>query len=184
MATIVIKDQLYRMNLFTEDCRVCTRGPGLVCNPETPDDVIQLYRKMTGNFNCGRNKMLSSSSDPVDRRYLQWRADDGHRSWTHVSVPDKPIRECGRFGYANTPVRDADWLLDDIAKLTEDNHLTPRHQPDYFSSTQYVVSVIIVLQNTVLVGLSVTRCGILYVLKDFSYDVVFFKRARLWMVRC
>ena len=48
----------------------------------------------------------------VDRRYLQWRADDGHRSLTHVSVPDKPIRERGRFGCANTPVRDADWLVD------------------------------------------------------------------------
>ena len=97
VATIVIKDQLYRINLFTEDCRVCTRGPGLVCNPETPDDVIQLYRKMTGNFNCGRNKMLSRSIDPVDRRYLQWRADDGHRSLTHVSVPDEPIREWGQI---------------------------------------------------------------------------------------
>ena len=67
---------------------------------------------MTGNFNCGMNNMLSRSIDLVDRRYLQWRADDGHRSLTHVSVPDKPIRERGRFGCANTPVRDADWLVD------------------------------------------------------------------------
>ena len=56
--------------------------------------------------------MLSRSIDPVDRRYLLWKADDGHRSLTHGSVPDKPIREWGRFRYANTPVRDADWLVD------------------------------------------------------------------------
>ena len=112
VATIVIKDQLYGINLFTEDRRICTRRLGLVCNPETPGDVIQLYRKMTGNFNCGRNNMLSRSIDLVDRHYLQWRADDGLRSLTHVSVPDKPIRERGRFGCANTPVRDADWLVD------------------------------------------------------------------------
>ena len=83
-----------------------------MCNPETLGDVFRLYRKMTGNFNCGMNNMLSRSIDLVDRRYLQWRADDGHRSLTHVLVPDKPIRERGRFGCANTSVRDADWLVD------------------------------------------------------------------------
>ena len=103
---------IYGINLFTEDRHVCTRGPGLVCNPGTPGDVIRVYRKMTGNFKCGMNNMLSRSIDPVDRRYLQWRADDGHRSLRHVSVPDKPIRERGRFECANTPVRDADWLVD------------------------------------------------------------------------
>ena len=112
LAAIAIKDRLYRINLFTEDRRVCTRGPGLVCNPGTPGDVICVYRKMTGNFKCGMNNMLSRSIDPVDSRYLQWCGDDGHRSLRHVSVPDKPIWERGRFGCSNTPVRDADWLVD------------------------------------------------------------------------
>ena len=107
VATIVIKDQLYGINLFTEDRRIGNRGPGLVCNHETPGDV----RKMTGNFNCDMNNMLSRSNDLAGRRYRQWRADDGHHSLTHVSLPDKPIRERGRFGCANTPVRDADWLV-------------------------------------------------------------------------
>ena len=35
VVTIVIKDQLDGINLFTEDRRVCTSGPGLVCNPRT-----------------------------------------------------------------------------------------------------------------------------------------------------
>ena len=67
----------------------------IVSNPGTPGDVIRVHRKMTGNFKCGMNNMLSRSIDPVDSRYLQWRADDGHRSLRHVSVPDKPIREEG-----------------------------------------------------------------------------------------
>ena len=33
LAAVVIKDRLYGINLFTEDRRVFTRGPGLVCNP-------------------------------------------------------------------------------------------------------------------------------------------------------
>ena len=69
-----------------------------MCNPGTPGDVIRVHRKMTGNFKCGMNNMLSRSIDPVDSRYLQWRADDGHRSLRHVSVPDKPIREGGGGG--------------------------------------------------------------------------------------
>ena len=111
--TIVIKDQLDGINLFTKDRCVCTSGPGLVCNPGTPGDVICAHRKMTGNFKCGMNNMLSKGIDLLDSRYLQGRADNGHRSLRHVSVPDKPIREGGgQFGCADTPVRDADWLVD------------------------------------------------------------------------
>ena len=42
-------------------------------------------------------------------RYHQRCADNGHRSLAHASVCGKPIREKGRFGYLDTPVRDADW---------------------------------------------------------------------------
>ena len=140
---------------------------------------------MTGNFKCGMNNMLSRGIDPLDSRYPQGRADNGHHSLRHVSVPvflHKPIREGRQFGCADTPVRDADWLVDySVGPISVGeiriNYLrdpagrgqSPDAAPsmDYFSSTQYVVSVIIVLQHTVL---SVTRCGIIYVLKDFSYD--------------
>ena len=101
LAAIVIKDRLYGINLFTEDLRVFTGGPGLVCNPVTPCDVIRVYKKMNGNFKGGMDNMLLRSDDPVDSRYLQWRADDGHRSLKHESVPGKPIREKGRFGCVN-----------------------------------------------------------------------------------
>ena len=194
VAAIVIKDRLYGINLFTEDRRVFTRGTGLVGNPVTPCDVIRVYTKINENFKGGIDNVMIRNNDPIDSRYHQRCADNGHWSLAHASVHGKPIREKGRFGYLDTPVRNADWLVDYSVgpipvgeirdQLTEDNHLTPRHRPDYFSSTQYVVSVIIVLRNTALVGLSVTRCGIIYVLKDFSYDVVLFKRAKQWMVRC
>ena len=83
-----------------------------MCNPLTLYDVIRVYKKMNGNFKCGMDNMLLRSNDPVDSRYLQWRADNGHRSLKYVSVPGKPIREKGRFGCVNTPVCDADWLVD------------------------------------------------------------------------
>ena len=52
------------------------------------------------------------SDDPVDSRYLQRCADDGHRSLEHGSVRGKPIRENGRFGCVDTSVRDADWSVE------------------------------------------------------------------------
>ena len=112
LAAIVIKDRLYGINLFTEDRRVFTRGPGLVCNPVTPCDVIRVYKKMNGNFKGGMDNMLMRSDDPVYSRYLQRCADDGHRSLKYASVPGKPIRAKGQFECVHTPVRDADWLVD------------------------------------------------------------------------
>ena len=81
-------------------------------NPVWPCDVIRVYTKMNGNFKGGMDNMLMRSDDPVDSRYLQRCADDGHRSLKHASVPGKPIREKGWFGCADTPVRDDDWSVD------------------------------------------------------------------------
>ena len=109
VATIVIKDQLYGTNLFTEDRRVFTRETGLVGNPVTPCDVICVYTKMNENFKGGIDNVMIKNNDPIDNRYHQRCVDNGHRSFAHVSVCGKPIREKGRFGYLDTPVRDADW---------------------------------------------------------------------------
>ena len=65
LAAIVIKDRLYGINLFTEDRRVFTRGPGLVGNPVTPCDIIRVYKKMNGNFKGGMDNMLMRSDDPL-----------------------------------------------------------------------------------------------------------------------
>ena len=43
----------------------------------------------------------------LDSCYLQRCADDGHRS-----LGGKLIRENGRFGCVDTPVRDADWSVE------------------------------------------------------------------------
>ena len=109
VVTIVIKDQLHRINLFTEDRRVFTRETGLVGNPVTPCDVIRVYTKMNENFKGGINNVIVKNNDLTDSRYHQRCADNGHRSLAHASVRGKPIREKGRFGYSSTPVRDADW---------------------------------------------------------------------------
>ena len=106
LAAIVIKDRLHGIDLFTEDRCVCTRRPGLVSNPMTPCDVICVYTKMNENFKGGINNVMLRNNDPVDSCYHQrW-------SWTHTSVCGKPIREKGRFGCVDTPVRDADWLVE------------------------------------------------------------------------
>ena len=109
VVTIVIKDQLDGINLFTEDRRVFTRETGLVGNPVTPCDVIRVYTKMNENFKGGINNVMIKNNDLTDSRYHQRCADNGHRSLAHTSVRGKPIREKGRFRYLNTPVRDADW---------------------------------------------------------------------------
>ena len=110
--TIVIKDQLDGINLFTEDRRVFTRETGLVGNPVTPCDVICVYTKMNENFKGGINNVMIKNNDLTDSRYHQRCADNGHRSLVHASVRSKPIQEKGRFGYFSTPVRDADWSAD------------------------------------------------------------------------
>ena len=175
VVTIVIKDQLDGINLFTEDRRVFTRETGLVSNPVTPCDVICVYTKMNENFKGGINNVMIKNNDLTDSRYHQRCADNGHRSLAHASVP---------------LVRDADWSADysvgpiPVGEIRINYLRDPAgrgQSPDAAPSTGLLPSVIIVLQHTVL---SVTRWGILYVLKDFSYDGVLFKRAKLWMVRC
>ena len=112
MAAIVIEGRFYGIDLFIEDRRVFTRGMGLVGNPVTPCDVIRVYTKMKENFKGGINNVMIRNNDPVDSRYLQRCADNGHRSLAHASVCGKPIREQGRFGYMDTPVCDADWSVE------------------------------------------------------------------------
>ena len=81
-------------------------------NPVTPCDVIRVYTKMNKNFKGGIDNVMIKSNDPVDCRHLQRCTDNGHRSLTHMSVRGRPIREKGRFGSVDTPVRDADWLVE------------------------------------------------------------------------
>ena len=112
LAAIVIKDRLHGIDLCTEDRRVCTSGPGLVGNPMTPCDIICVYTKMNENLKGGINNVMLRNNDPVDSRYHQRCVDNRHWSWTHASVRGKPIREKGRFGCLDTPVRDADWSVE------------------------------------------------------------------------
>ena len=112
MVAIVIKDRLHRIDLCTEDRRVCTSRPGLVGNPMTPCDIISVYTKMNEKFKGGINNVMLRNNDPVDSRYHQRWVDNRHWSWTHTSVHAKPIWEKGRFGCMETPVRDADWSVE------------------------------------------------------------------------
>ena len=109
---IVVKDRFYGIDLYTEDRSVLTRKMVLVGNPMTPYDVNRVYTKMNENSKGGINNVMLRNNDPVDRRYLQRCADNGLCSSTHASVRGKPIREEGRFGYMDTPVRDADWSVE------------------------------------------------------------------------
>ena len=111
-AAIVIKERFYGIDLCTEDCHVFTRELVFVGNPVKPCDVTRVYTKMNENFKGGINNVMIRNNDPVDRRYLQQCADNGLRSSAHASVCGKPIREKGRFGYMDTPVRDADWSVE------------------------------------------------------------------------
>ena len=52
---------------------------------------------------------MPRNKDPVDSRYHQRCVDNRHWPWTRASVCEKPIRERGRFGCLDSPVRDADW---------------------------------------------------------------------------
>ena len=103
------QDQLDGINLFNEDRRVFTRDTGLVGNPVTPCHVIRVYTKMNENFKGGIDNVMIKNNDFTDSRYHQQCADNGHRSLAHTLVRGKPIREKGRFGYLDSPVRDADW---------------------------------------------------------------------------
>ena len=105
LAAIVIKDRLHGIDLFTEDRRVCTNRQGLGGNPITSCDIIRVYTKMNENFKGGINNVMLRNNDPVDSRDHQRCVDNRHWSWTHASVRGKPIREKGRFGCMDTPVR-------------------------------------------------------------------------------
>ena len=111
LAAIVIEGRSYGIDLFTEDRRVFNRGLGLVGNPVTPCDVIRVYKKMKEKIKGGKNNVMIRSNDPVDSRHLQRCADNGRRSLAHAPVRGKPIREKGRFGCVDTPVRNADWSV-------------------------------------------------------------------------
>ena len=75
----------------------------------TPCDVIPLYTMMNENFKGGLNNVMPRNKDPVDSRYHQRCVDNRHWPWTRASVCEKPIRERGRFGCWDSPVRNADW---------------------------------------------------------------------------
>ena len=68
---IVVKDQFYGIDLYTEDRRVSTRELVLMGNPVTPCDVTRVYTKMNENFKGGINNVMIRNNDPVDKRYLQ-----------------------------------------------------------------------------------------------------------------
>ena len=109
LAAIVIKDRSHGIDLYTKECRVCTSRLGLVGDPMTPCDEIPVYTMMNKNFKGGLNNVMPRNKDPVDSRYHQRCVDNRHWPWTCTSVCEKPIRERGRFGCLDSPVRDADW---------------------------------------------------------------------------
>ena len=112
LAAMVIRDRFHGIDLFSKDRCVFTRRPELVGNPMWLCDVIRVYTKMNGNFKGGMDSVVMMSDDPVDSRYLKRCTDDGYVSLEHASVRGKPIREKGRFGCVDTPVRDADWSVE------------------------------------------------------------------------
>ena len=109
LVTIVIKDRSYGIDLYTEERRVYTSGPGLVGDPMRPYDAISVYTMMNENFKGGLNNVMLRNKDPVDSRYHQRCVDNKHEMGTRASVNNKPIRVKGRFGCLYSPVRDADW---------------------------------------------------------------------------
>ena len=91
LAAIVIKDQLYGIDLFTEDRRIFTREPGLVGNPVTPCDVIRVCTKMNETFKGGIDNVMIRHNYPIDSRYHQRCADNGHPG-------EGAVRMCGHPG--------------------------------------------------------------------------------------
>ena len=193
VVTIVIKNQLDGINLFTEDHRVFTRETGLVGNPVTPCDVIRVYTKMNENFKGGINNVMVKNNDLTDSRYHQRCADNGHRSLVHTSVRGKPIREKGRFGYSNTPDRDADWSVEYSVGVIQvgairigylRDPVNRRQSTDaapltsYLYSTRFFISTIVVLQDLLGVGISAIQCGITFVWKNLHGVVVIFQCVR------
>ena len=112
MAAIVIKDRLHGIDICIEDRRVCASRQGIVGNPMTLCDVISVYTKMNENFKGGIDNVMLGNNDPIYSCYHQRCVDNRHWLWTHTSVREKPIREKGRFGCVNGPVRDADWPVE------------------------------------------------------------------------
>ena len=109
LAAIVIKDRSHGIDLYTDERRVYTSGLGLVGDPMTPCDVIPVYAMMNGNFKGGLSSVMLRNKDPVDSHYHQRCVDNSHRPGTRASVCEQPIRDRGRFGCSDSPVRDADW---------------------------------------------------------------------------
>ena len=104
LAASVTEARFYGIDLFTEDRRVFTRGPGLVGNPVTPCDVIRVYTKMNENFKGGINNVMRRSNDPVDSRFPpsvsgQWTSLIGTRVSAWQTDPrEGAVRMCGHYG--------------------------------------------------------------------------------------
>ena len=109
LAAIVIKDRSHGIDLYTEERRVCTSGLGLVGDPMMPCDAIPVYTMMNDNFKGGLNNVMPRNKDPIDNSYHQRCVDNRFWPETRAPVYEKPIRERGRFGCLDSPVRDADW---------------------------------------------------------------------------
>ena len=81
-------------------------------NPMTLCDVISVYTNMNENLKGGMDTVMLRNSDPVYSCCHQRCVDNKHWLWTHASVREKLIREKGRFGCVDSPVRDADWSVE------------------------------------------------------------------------
>ena len=115
---------------------------------------------MKENFKGGLNKVMLMNKAPVDSRYHQRGGDNRQVRRTRTSVNNRPIRVWGRFGCLYSPVRDADWSdvlsvggspvgKDKWIGYIGDNHLMPRHCPNYEISTRFFISTVIVLQDLI-----------------------------------
>ena len=80
-------------------------------------DAMSVYVMINENFKGGLNNVMLRNKDPVDSHYHQRCVDNRYDTGTRASVYKKPIRVRGRFGYLNSPVRDADWS--DVCSVTE-----------------------------------------------------------------
>ena len=112
LAAIVIKDWLHGIDPYIEDSRVCTSRHGIVGNPMTLCDVISVYTKMKENHKGDIDNVMLRYNDPVYSCCHQRCVDNRHWLWTHASVREKLIREKGRFGCVDIPVRNADWSVE------------------------------------------------------------------------
>ena len=199
LAAIVIKDRSHGIDLYTEERRVCTSGLGLVGDPMMPCDAIPVYTMMNENFKGGLNNVMPRNKDPVDSSYHQRCVDNRLWPGTRASVYEKPIRERGRFGCLDSPVRDADWSDVCSVDLSPVGDVRIEYIGDEFDQeqstdaapltelqdfyTRFFISTVIVLQDLLQFGLSVLRFGIILVVKNLHGVVVICQCVRQWMVR-